>query len=311
MKAEGRALLRRCLLPLVMMALAACVAPSPQPSGGSGANLTATADSAVQATNARGTLEAQQARTTAQAAQAAATATTAAGTAQAAVQATTSAAQSTSSMANRLATGTAGAATRVARATSTAQPLADAIQRLASEGYITQSHGYYESLLDFYRSWAQINWYQWYDTGKAPTDFVVRADVTWQSASATANWFNSGCGFVFRETPRETEAQGLNHYLAYLGLDGVVYMSRQSNSQFIELGKATYGRVEVPDGSAQIMLVVEGDTFHFFVNDEHVLTRQDGTLPAGGLSYTLLSGTNRDFGTRCEMTGVGLWWLEP
>jgi hypothetical protein len=88
-------------------------------------------------------------------------------------------------------------------------------------------------------------------------------------------------------------------------------MARQTNGQYLELGSAKYGTVEVPDGGAQIMLAVQGDAFHFFVNDQHVLSREDGALTSGNLNYTLLSGSNRDFGTRCEMTGVGLWWLEP
>ena len=67
----------------------------------------------------------------------------------------------------------------------------------------------------------------------------------------------------------------------------------------------------MPKGQAQILLAVEGDKIVFFVNNEHVLTRIDGRLDSGGLSYTLLSGTNKGFGTRCDMTNVGLWWLEP
>ena len=297
-------------LGVVALVVAACGPAGPVVTQGPVAGVTGTARALMTAEAAR-TLEVQAAQGTARAAQSAATATTSAGTAQAEVALTAAAAQATSSMANQLATGTAGAATRVARATSTAQPLADAVDRLVNEGYLTRGGGTYESLLDFFREWAQINWYQWYDTGKAPTDFVVRADVAWQSASDKANWFNSGCGFVFREAPREGDEQVLNHYLAYLGLDGVVYMARQSNGQYAELGKANYGKVDVPQGQAQIMLAVEGEHFNFFVNDTHVLSMTDGALDNGGLSYTLLSGTNRDFGTRCEMTNVGLWWLEP
>ena len=296
---------------LVLAVAAACAAPPPAANNAVLPDGTATADAERLTTAVHTALEAQAAQATAAAARDQATATAEASTAQAQVVLTTDAAQATSSMANRLATGTAGAATRVARATSTAQPLADTVQRLVSEGYLSQGGGYYEPLLDFFREWAQINWYQWYATGKAPTDFVVRAEVVWQSASDKANWFNSGCGFVFRETPRAGADDLINHYLAYLGLDGVVYMSRQLDSQFTALGEARYGRVTLPDGQANIMLAVEGSTFHFFVNDEHVLTREDGFLTSGALSYTLLSGTNRDFGTRCEMTSVGLWWLEP
>jgi hypothetical protein len=303
--------LTRCLLLLTLAAMGACGIALPPPNVSPAPDLTATAQRQAVAAAVQNTLDAQLAQSTAQAAQAAATSTTAAGTAQAAVVLTSAAAQATSSMSNRLATGTAGAATRVARATTTAQPMANAVERLVEEGYLTRGAGEYEALLDFFREWAQINWYQWYDTGKSPTDFVVRADLAWQSASATANWFNSGCGFVFRETPREGDEQAINHYLVYLGLDGIVYLSRQTNSNFLELGQGHYGQVEVPDGQAQLMLAVEGEAFHVFVNDEHVLTYRDGALPRGGLSYALLSGTNRDFGTRCEMTNVGLWYLEP
>ena len=301
--------LRFGLLALALV-IGACVPATAVTTGGpTGEPAAAQSDLAV--TAAQATLESEQAQATAAAVWADATGTAGAGTAQAAVVLTAEAAQATSSMANRLATGTAGAATRVARATSTAQPMADAVERLVGEGYLTHGNGYFEALLDFFREWAQINWYQWYATGKAPRDFVVRADVKWLSASPRANWFNSGCGFVFRETPREGDEQALNHYLAYLGLDGVVYMARQTNGQYVELGKASYGRVEVPEGSAQIMLAVQGEDFHFFVNDQHVISRKDGLLDSGNLNYTLLSGTNRDFGTRCEMTQVGLWWLEP
>ena len=298
-------------LTALALLLSACAPATAVTTGGPTGQVAAAAQSAVAATMAQATQDSQQAQATAAAAWANATGTAVAGTAQAAIVLTAEEAQATSSMANRLATGTAGAATRVARATSTAQPMAEAVTRLVAEGYLTQGSGYFEPLLDFFREWAQINWYQWYATGKAPRDFVVRANVQWESASDRANWFNSGCGFVFRETPREGDEQSLNHYLAYLGLDGVVYLARQTNGQYVELGKASYGRLDVPAGSAQIMLAVEGENIHFFVNDQHVLTRQDGVLDSGNLNYTLLSGTNRDFGTRCEMTQVGLWWLEP
>ena len=65
----------------------------------------------------------------------------------------------------------------------------------------------------------------------------------------------------------------------------------------------------MPDGSAQFMLAVEGDRFTAYVNDQRVLTAHDGSLKTGLLNYTLLSGTNRDYGTLCEMTNVELWTL--
>ena len=41
-----------------------------------------------------------------------------------------------------------------------------------------------------------------------------------------------------------------------------------------------------------------------------MLYRQDMSLEEGELSLTLLSGTNKDYGTRCEMTNIELWELD-
>ncbi len=58
------------------------------------------------------------------------------------------------------------------------------------------------------------------------------------------------------------------------------------------------------------MLVVEGRVFKYFVNGERVLTRESASMPAGRLNLTLISGTNKDFGTRCLMKNIELWELE-
>jgi hypothetical protein len=193
----------------------------------------------------------------------------------------------------------------ISEATSQAQPFADRVQELYDGGYITKTEGTYHRIDDFDRSWAQLGWYRSLATHFSPTDFVLRADAEWESASDTANWFNSGCGFVFR-----ADEDGDDHYLVYLGLDGYVYMSGYVNDIFRLLGRSYYGKVGVPSGSAEIMLIVEGPQFTFFVNDKRVYTRQDNALKAGEIALTLVSGTNKDFGTRCKMTNIELWDFE-
>ena len=180
----------------------------------------------------------------------------------------------------------------------------DLIQELNRDGYISTTAGTYYSLDDFDKNWAQINWYQWWYTGYTPTDFVIRANAAWDSASTSANWWNSGCGFVFRE-------DGVpNHYLAYLGLDGYVYFDRTVRDKYASLGYSYYGRLDTPKGQAQIMLVVEGTNIAFFVNGERVHARQDQGLNSGNLALTLLSGINTGFGTRCQMSNIELWELD-
>lgn len=198
-------------------------------------------------------------------------------------------------------TGTAEAR---ASATAQAEPIRAIVEDLNDRGYLDSTSGAHIRLTEFHESWAQLDWYRLYPTGLDPDDFVLRADVSWRSASTTANWWTSGCGFVFREKGIE------NHYLAYLGLDGYVNMVRQVNNIPASLGRSYYGPVDTPAGEAEIMLVVSGDTFTFFVNGEDVHRRTDGALGSGNLSFTLVSGTNKDYGTRCDMENVDLWIIE-
>lgn len=188
--------------------------------------------------------------------------------------------------------------------TAAATKMRGVIGQLHADGYLTSTEGSYSLLPDFDQSWAQINWYQWWHTGYSPADFVIVADVEWDSASDRANWWTSGCGFVFREDGVS------NHYLAYLGLDGYVYFNRNVGGVPAQLGRSYYGRVDTPSGQAQIMLAVEGTSINFFVNGERVHSRTDQGLATGELALTLLSGINTGFGTRCRMTNIELWELD-
>jgi hypothetical protein len=212
--------------------------------------------------------------------------------------------QDTAEALAREATQDAATAAAKAESTAQAQSMLALVQELYTDGHLSTTAGTYYSLEDFDESWAQINWYMWWYTGYTPTDFVIRANAAWDSASTSANWWTSGCGFVFRE-------DGVpNHYLAYLGLDGYVYFARTVREKYASLGTSYYGRLDTPKGQAQIMLVVDGTNISFFVNGERVHTRQDQGLNSGNLALTLLSGINTGFGTRCQMSNIELWELD-
>lgn len=73
------------------------------------------------------------------------------------------------------------------------------------------------------------------------------------------------------------------------------------------------GVVDIPEGSAELILLVNGDKIYFFVNGEEVYNSSDalltGALDSGDLTFILMSGTNKDFGTRCQMKNTDLWDL--
>jgi hypothetical protein len=212
--------------------------------------------------------------------------------------------QATSDAVEREATREAAIEEAKLAATAEAKQFFTRVRELYEQGYLSRTDGTYFTIPDFDENWAQINWYQWYYTGYSPADFIIRADAAWESASDKANWWNSGCGFVFRVSPDG------DHYMAYLALDGDVRFQRLVNEVSAYLGDSYYGKLNIPAGEAEIMLVVEGDIITFFVNGEKVHTRRDTALPSGDLALTLVSGTNLDFGTRCQMTDIELWELD-
>lgn len=189
-------------------------------------------------------------------------------------------------------------------ATAAASDMAGQIEKLYNDKVISTSNGQHFLLPDFDESWAQINWYQWYETGYEPDNFVIRTDMHWDSASNIANWFASGCGMVFREVDQD------NHYFVFLALDGYVYLSGYKNGNFLELGRKWVGKPDLPKGEASFMMAVDRDWITIFVNGSQILRRQDKNFSGGKLALTLASGTNKDYGTRCQMTDVELWELE-
>lgn len=190
-----------------------------------------------------------------------------------------------------------------------AASMEELIDQLYEDGYLGSKEGSYSPVDDFEESWAQMNWYKLFETDLSPKNFVIKADVEWFSASKSANWYNSGCGFTFRTVDVN------NHYLAYLALDGNVRVYRVMKDNFTLLRRNYYGKLDVPDGSAQIVMIVDGISIIFLVNGKVVVDQKDQLLDSpqfaeGTLAYTLNSGTNKGFGTRCKMTNVGLWELE-
>jgi hypothetical protein len=223
---------------------------------------------------------------------------------QAATRVVLTAARLTEAAAERRATREAELTATVASATAQSQSMFDRVQELYDQGYLGDTGGTYHRVPDFDESWAQLNWYQWWPTGFQPTNFVLRTDVTWESASETADWWNSGCGFVFRIEDEN------NHYFAYLALDGRFYFVRRVNDRPGILASPYVARPDLPIGKATIEMIAEGSWFTFFVDGAKVHSRQDTALPEGELALTLVSGTNKDFGTRCQMRNVELWELQ-
>ena len=188
-------------------------------------------------------------------------------------------------------------------ATAQAGIMSDVITDLFEKGVIKHPEGKYYRLDDFDESWAQINWYTWFPTRYSPSNFVIRADIEYDAASSVTNWFDSGCGFVFRAEDEN------NHYSAFINMDGWVTMLRVVNNNYRLLADDYAEKLDVPHGTVTLMLVMEKNHILAYVNGKKVTETWDSALTEGYLGYALASGTNAGFGTRCAMTNIDLWIL--
>lgn len=193
--------------------------------------------------------------------------------------------------------------------TAQAEPIFLTAQGLVDEGMLTDSDGVYETWPDFDETWAQLNWYRRYEIPKASirpaSRYLISAHVWWESASDYANWNLCGCGFVFGH-----QADSGNHHVATISMDGYANLFRSDASGTFILAKRSGDAKGVPQGEADFMLVVDGQKIGLYVNGQQVVKYTDTRLKPGQIYYTLISGTNKGYGTHCKMTEVNHWLME-
>jgi hypothetical protein len=189
-------------------------------------------------------------------------------------------------------------------ATAQYENISAKIQDYFSKNYISSADSMlYKHQKDFSDEWAQIGWYQWTYIKESPDNFVIETDVAWQSASSAAD--SSGCGFVFRVKDKD------NYYVMYVSLKGYVIPYAVVGGSHRRLGAAYYGS-PAQNGAVHLTLIMEDSVFRVLINDKFIkaYTGLDGKLMTGKIGYTVFSGTNKDFGTRCHFTNTDLWGIK-
>ena len=186
-------------------------------------------------------------------------------------------------------------------ATQQAQAFQGTLQELLDDGVISSTEGDYYPLDDFNESEAKMGYYSGMFTDYSAENFILSTDAAWESASDTANWPDSGCAILFSYND-ENEL-----HMAFLGLDGYGWLERKSKGDWKVLAGEYYGKLDVPDGEAKITLVVNDKRISLYVNGERVVSAYDSSLNEGDIAQTVLSGTNKGFGTKCTMTNTDLF----
>jgi hypothetical protein len=178
-------------------------------------------------------------------------------------------------------------------------------QAYFDQGYLASADGKFMEYEDFKEEWAQLGWYSWWVLGQNARDFYISAHFKWTSAYRSADI--SGCGFAFAIQEDE------DHYAVFLDRSKVYFV--ETAGYFMPVGP-TRGTGRVDFGNpfdepveADFTLIVK-DAYAYVLVDGEVVgeyTLSQSKKLRGGLGLTLLSGTNKDFGTRCEMTNLRVW----
>lgn len=216
------------------------------------------------------------------------------------------------------------------------------VQKYYDAGYIPSTNGKYSRLGDQQYALDPAGWngqadagqdanhlvYGRFETGQAANSFIIRANVLLDPGAGTTGF--AGCGFAFRsflitEDLLFWDAQGGVHYAIYTEdmevreQPGVtVWQAGGGSAEKI----GTAGNMPGPGESAQITLVVSGETALLFVGDE-LAGRTDyamdmqamlsaGMAEPGDMSirYMVLSDASAISPVSCTFGSVELWTMD-
>ena len=179
------------------------------------------------------------------------------------------------------------------------------VQEYNEKGYLSTTEGEYIELRDFKATMAYLNYYRRYATGKKATSnvtsFVISAHFKWSTATKTPDV--SGCGFAFAVQEND------DHYAVFLDKSLLRFLRSDSKGTY-RLGKTSgsdafkYGN----PAEADFKLVVNESQAYVFVDDQIITySFAKNVNLTGAVEFALRSGTNKGYGTSCEITHTHMW----
>ncbi len=197
------------------------------------------------------------------------------------------------------------------KATKTAGPAATAevqkayfmkqIQQLKQEGVIGVDSGDYYHMNGWTRSEAQINYFFPDSLNYEANNFVFSTVMAWTSASMNSNWFSSGCGVLYGIRDEGNEA-----VLTYLGLDGYTHTLLGYKGGWPQIAFNKWGTPDLPTGMAKITIAMWDKRASIYVNEKLSSEAYIALYTPGDIGLTVVSGTNKDFGTTCVMQDINI-----
>ncbi len=211
----------------------------------------------------------------------------------------------------RVATQQAGQTATAVSAQATQQAEDKLWAQLEQDGSITYSKGALYEIDDFEESWAQRSWYRWWWFGYRFSDFVIKTHIEWEIPEDSA-FGAGGCGFAIRIKDDD------NHLIIFLTPKGSASLGAMSINGFQYQSfhwqnpdNPNYATVPLETtGSADLIVIAEKEFVTAYINGEKVYQWYVALTSQGDIGYTIVSGTNKDFGISCKFTDTRIWELE-
>ncbi len=184
------------------------------------------------------------------------------------------------------------------------------VQSYVDAGYLENSSGKLIELDDYQGELAQIGSLDFAFAGYDGQikDFAVWAKLKWENAGAIITPYHSGCGFSFR-----FNGDTFDGYTAMLTTERVLLtycnssinrcgeIGKTKGTGVLKMGNPAEATMEMVVRDSQAFVLVDGE----FIGEYTLFT--DKLMDPGFLIYSIISGTNRDYGTRCEITDTNVW----
>ncbi len=192
-------------------------------------------------------------------------------------------------------------------ATMVMENILSKIQEYVDAGYLPSTKGEVQDLSDDTVEVAKLNYLKFDFAGyeQKVKNFAVWTDLAVSSASTVNYPEYSGCGFTFHL------AESGDAYTAMVTKDQVLLTSCR-NGFCQELGKTKgKGRLNYSDQMKVHMELIVNDVNAYVLVDHELIGQytlsSDFLTDAGYMGYSVISGTNKDYGTRCEFSDGKIW----
>jgi hypothetical protein len=170
------------------------------------------------------------------------------------------------------------------------------VQSYFDQGLIPTTDGIYRRLDDHVDSLAVENNYRWFKMGLDIRNFIIKSHITLTTADLSPK---SGCGIAFRVL--EDFAN-----VVFLAQDGNAYYMTNNEVFYNQY----YGKAANP-AEFDIVFVAKENKLTLYVNEKEALTYETFLETyVGDIGLTVLSASDKGFGTRCEFKDNELWVIE-